>query len=116
MSRRSPTGSRSSIAAGSSLSARPAELAGSSKSVTFRLDARFVGRPISRTCRRELGRVVVEDGARYRLDGGLATPALLAGLARWCEARGALIVELRVGGSLEERYLELTGGASEADA
>jgi hypothetical protein len=25
-----------------------------------------------------------------------------------------LIVELRVGGSLEERYLELTGGASES--
>jgi hypothetical protein len=63
-----------------------------------------------------LGPVVVEDGTRYRVEGELATPALLAGLAGWCEAHGVLIVELRVGGSLEERYLELTGGISEVDA
>jgi hypothetical protein len=40
----------------------------------------------------------------------------VADLARLCEARGVLILELRVGGSLEEQYLELTGGGTEADA
>jgi ABC-2 type transport system ATP-binding protein len=93
----------------------PSELAGSSTSVRFRLDA-----PLSQSDVAELtarvSPVVVEDGARYRLDGGLATPALLAALAGWCEARGVLIVELRVGGSLEERYLELTGGVSHSES
>ena len=108
-SRRSPTGSRSSIGAGSSRSARRPSWRGRRRPSRFGSTPRC-RRPTSRTCRRELAPVVVEDGARYRLDGGLATPALVAGLAGWCEARGVLIVELRVGGSLEERYLELTGG------
>jgi ABC-2 type transport system ATP-binding protein len=93
----------------------PSELAGSSASVRFRLDT-----PLSPSDVADLSAlvspVVVEDGSRYRLDGGIATPASLAALAAWCEARGVLIVELRVGGSLEERYLELTGGVSESDA
>jgi len=90
----------------------PSELAGSSTSVRFRLDAPLSQSDIADLSAR-VSPVIVEEGVRYRLDGGLATPALLAGLARWCEARGVLIVELRVGGSLEERYLELTGGAPE---
>ena len=94
---------------------KPSELAGSSKSVTFRLEVPLSASDLAEVAAR-VGPVVLEDGARYRLDGGLATPALLADLARWCEGRGALILDLRVGGSLEERYLELTGGASEADA
>ena len=87
----------------------PSELAESSTSVTFRLDAALSQAEVADLSAR-LGSVVLEDGRRYRLEGELATPALLAGLAGWCEAHGVLIVELRVGGSLEERYLELTGG------
>jgi ABC-2 type transport system ATP-binding protein len=91
----------------------PSELAGSSKSVRFRLDGPLSESDIADLSAR-VSPVVADGGSRYRFDGGPATPALLAGLAGWCEARGVLIVELRVGGSLEERYLELTGGASES--
>ena len=93
----------------------PSELAGSSKSVTFRLDAGLSQSDVADLSAR-VGSVVLEDGTRYRLDGELATPAVLADLARWCEGRGVLILDLRVGGSLEDRYLELTGGVSEVDA
>jgi ABC-2 type transport system ATP-binding protein len=92
----------------------PSELARSSTSVRFRLDAPLSQSDVADLTAR-VSPVVVEDRVRYRLDGGLATPALMAALAGWCEARGVLIVELRVGGSLEERYLELTGGTSEPD-
>jgi ABC-2 type transport system ATP-binding protein len=52
----------------------------------------------------------------YRVDGLAPTPSAVALLASWCEARGALIVELRTGGgSLEERYLELIGGTGDAE-
>jgi ABC-2 type transport system ATP-binding protein len=60
--------------------------------------------------------VVVRDGAsaRYRVDGLRPTPAVVAELAAWCAARGALIAELRAGGgTLEERYLELVGSAGD---
>jgi ABC-2 type transport system ATP-binding protein len=93
----------------------PSELAGSSKAVTFRLDAPLSPADVADLSAR-VGPVVLEDKTRYRLDGGPATPALVADLARLCEARGVLILELRVGGSLEEQYLELTGGGTEADA
>ena len=63
------------------------------------------------------GRVAVEyDGGsgRFRVDGLAPTPPIVALLASWCEARGALIVELRTGGgTLEERYLELIGSAGD---
>ena len=50
----------------------------------------------------------------YRVEGLAPTPSIVATLASWCEARGALIVELRTGGgSLEERYLELIGAAGD---
>jgi ABC-2 type transport system ATP-binding protein len=65
------------------------------------------------------GGVAVEhDGGsgRYRVDGRSPTPAIVAMLASWCEARGALIVELRTGGvTLEERYLELIGSAGDEE-
>jgi ABC-2 type transport system ATP-binding protein len=52
--------------------------------------------------------LVDEGGGSYRLDGLAPDPALVARLAAWCAAHGALVVELRTsGGSLEERYLEL---------
>ena len=52
-------------------------------------------------------------GAFYEVSGLAAAPdpRLIAALAGWCEARGLLLAELRVGaGSLEERYLELVAG------
>ncbi|HET9614010.1 MAG TPA: hypothetical protein VFP22_04280, partial [Candidatus Limnocylindrales bacterium] len=65
------------------------------------------------------GLVTVDaDGGpgRYRVSGAAPTPRLVAALAAWCEARGLLVGELRAGGaSLEERYLELTGGDAEED-
>lgn len=61
--------------------------------------------------------LVEEGGGRYRLDGAKPSPQLVAVIAAWCESRGALIVELRAGGgSLEERYVELTGATGEDDA
>ena len=59
---------------------------------------------------------VVADGGsgRYRVDGRAPTPDIVATLASWCAARGALIVELRTGGgTLEERYLELIGSSDD---
>jgi ABC-2 type transport system ATP-binding protein len=90
----------------------PSDLAGSSTSIRFRLDTALTPSDLADLSAR-VSPVVAEDGSHYRFDGGPATPAMLASLAGWCEARGMLIVELRVGESLEERYLELTGGASE---
>jgi ABC-2 type transport system ATP-binding protein len=59
---------------------------------------------------------VSSDGepGRYRVDGHLPGPALVAALAAWCAERGVLIIELRTrGGTLEERYLELVGDAGD---
>jgi ABC-2 type transport system ATP-binding protein len=61
---------------------------------------------------------VVSDGGpgRYRVEGPAPTPAVVATLASWCAARGALIAELRTGGgTLEERYLELIGSAGDEE-
>ncbi len=58
-------------------------------------------------------------GAAYELQGlaGAPDPRLVAALAAWCEARGLLITELRLGAaSLEERYLELVGEDVAAEA
>ena len=58
--------------------------------------------------------VIAEDGppGRYRIDGLAPSPAVVERLAAWCTERGLLVTELRTsGGTLEERYLELTGGA-----
>ena len=50
-------------------------------------------------------------GASYRLEREAVDPGLVASLTRWCADRGLLVQELRtVAASLEERYLELTGG------
>ncbi len=65
-----------------------------------------------------IGGRLEDDGApgRYRFDGVDSSPALLAALAGWCAARGLLIAELRsTGATLEERYLELTGGRADDD-
>jgi ABC-2 type transport system ATP-binding protein len=63
-------------------------------------------------------RLVVDGGVgRYRLDGTSPGPGSIAALAAWAAERGVLIVELRTSGaSLEDRYLELTGGAAVAES
>jgi ABC-2 type transport system ATP-binding protein len=60
--------------------------------------------------------VVAEDGGlgRYRAVGLEPTPAVVAQLTAWFDAKRVLVLELRTGGgSLEERYLELIGAAGE---
>jgi ABC-2 type transport system ATP-binding protein len=62
------------------------------------------------------GQLADDGGAgagRYRVDGAVPGPSLVAALAAWCEAHDARLVELRTGGgTLEERYLELIGVAA----
>jgi ABC-2 type transport system ATP-binding protein len=87
----------------------------------FRLDAPLSQpdvRALEERLRESHGRatLVEEGGGRYRLDAIEPTPGLVALIAAWCGARGALIVELRAGGgSLEERYVELIGATGEDD-
>jgi ABC-2 type transport system ATP-binding protein len=66
-----------------------------------------------------LGGTLREDGAvgRYLVEGSDPTPAAVGTLATWFAARGLLVAELRTtGATLEERYLELTGGRATGDA
>jgi ABC-2 type transport system ATP-binding protein len=57
------------------------------------------------------------DGARYRVDGAVADPALVAAVTGWCAAADRLVLELRTsGGSLEDVYLELVGRDREASS
>jgi ABC-2 type transport system ATP-binding protein len=52
------------------------------------------------------------DAGYYRVDGATPDASLVAALAAWCASAGRLIRELRTGGgTLEEVYLELTGGS-----
>jgi hypothetical protein len=55
------------------------------------------------------------DAGYYRIDGVTPDAGLVAVLAGWCAGAGRLIRELRTtGGSLEDVYLELTGGSGAA--
>jgi ABC-2 type transport system ATP-binding protein len=95
----------------------PAELTGAgAPRVRFRLD-RVVDAADVATLQAILGggaQVVASGaGSSYEVRGRSAPPdpQLVAALAAWCEARGLLLTELRLGAaSLEERYLELVGG------
>jgi ABC-2 type transport system ATP-binding protein len=101
------------LAAGS-----PGELTAASPTVRFALAS-----PLSDGDRVALGDrlaatggtvTIAEDGGpgRYRADGLEPTPAAVAAVASWFEAKRVLLTELRTGGgTLEERYLELIGGA-----
>ena len=99
------------VAAGS-----PAELAtGLRPRLRLRLDGALdVGQ------QEALGRAVgasveASNDGSLAIEGTAPTPALVAGVAGWCAEAGRLIVELRtIGGSLEDAYLELVGGAEEA--
>jgi len=87
----------------------------------FRLDAPLSQpdvRALEERLRDSHGKAILveEGGGRYRLDSIEPTPPLVALIAAWCGARGALIVELRAGGgTLEERYVELIGATGEDD-
>jgi ABC-2 type transport system ATP-binding protein len=53
------------------------------------------------------------DSSAASVEGALPDPALLAAVASWAASRGVLVTELRAaGGTLEDRYLELTGDAA----
>jgi ABC-2 type transport system ATP-binding protein len=55
------------------------------------------------------------DAGYYRIDGVTPDAALVAVLAGWCAGADRLIRELRTtGGTLEDVYLELTGGPDRA--
>jgi len=92
-------------------SGSPAELAaGLRPSLRVRLD-----RPLAADEQRALGDVagttVVEEDGRYRLEGIVPDPAMVAAVAAWCAGADRLIVELRtIGGSLEDAYLALVAG------
>jgi ABC-2 type transport system ATP-binding protein len=99
----------------------PAELsATSSRGLRFRLDRALEAADVTRLGERlaefETGAEIVDDGTgRYRIAGLTADAGLVAALATWCAAHGALIVELRTAAAtLEERYLELVGSAEPA--
>ena len=89
----------------------PGELAaGSPRVLRFRLSAPLDAPDVTDLAA-SLGAALEPDGAGYRVAGPAATAALVSSLARWCETRGLLIVELRAGAAtLEERYMELVGG------
>jgi ABC-2 type transport system ATP-binding protein len=103
----------------------PAELAaGGTVGLRFGLEAALPDadrRALEATLQAEArpGEVVhlVDDGSigRYRLAGVRPSPDLIATLTGWCAAHGRRIADLRTDGStLEERYLELTAGPTEA--
>jgi ABC-2 type transport system ATP-binding protein len=108
----------------------PAELTGAgAPRVRFRLSAplaagdasALVAAVVPGTSSSSHGARVVESGAgaAYELQGlpDAPDPRLVAALAGWCETRGLLITELRLGAaSLEERYLELVGEDVAAEA
>jgi ABC-2 type transport system ATP-binding protein len=55
--------------------------------------------------------VETEAGDAYAVEGADLSPRLIAALADWCRTRDLLLTEIRtVGGTLEERFLELVGG------
>jgi ABC-2 type transport system ATP-binding protein len=100
----------------------PGELTAASPTVRFALAT-----PLSEGDRAALGDrlatggtvTIAEDGGpgRYRADGLDPSPAAVAAVAAWFEAKRVLLVELRTGGgTLEERYLELIGGADTEEA
>ena len=54
------------------------------------------------------------EPGRYEIAAGTPTPQLIAAVTAWCAGADRLILESRsVGGSLEEAYLDLVGGAGE---
>jgi ABC-2 type transport system ATP-binding protein len=87
------------------------ELAAAEATLRFHVD-----RPLDAVDRadlaRHVGRFMDDGGGRYRLAAAPATPATVAAVAAWFEARGVLLVELRTGAAtLEERYLEILAAA-----
>jgi len=95
----------------------PAELLGGA---TPRLRLRF-DRPIGADERAALAAAIGTDATvepdggpdRVVVSGPPPDPRLVATATAWCASAGFLVIELRTGGgSLEDRYLELVGGAA----
>ena len=105
-------------------SGSPAELAaGARPLLRFRLDQPLLGDQLAGLGRalalaRPGATLVAEpDAGRYRVEGAAPEAAIIAALADWCGGADRLIVELRAaGGTLEEVYLELVGGAATGGA
>jgi ABC-2 type transport system ATP-binding protein len=105
----------------------PAELtAGDAARLRFRLDGPLAERDRVALAQHLAGStptggsagaaLVDEGGSRYRLDGLVPAPEVVARLAAWSADRGVAIVEVRTSaGTLEEWYLELVA-ANEAEA
>jgi ABC-2 type transport system ATP-binding protein len=90
----------------------PAELMSASSGVGFRVAAGIADDDLADLAR-QIGPVTAGPDGWYRIDAA-ASPTVVAAVAAWCETRGLLIAELRTGSrTLEERYLELTGGGVE---
>jgi ABC-2 type transport system ATP-binding protein len=99
----------------------PTEVTGAvAPALRFRLDAALSGADLAglegRIREAVPGADLGEEGpGRYRVDGAVPSPELIALVSSWCADQGRLIVEMRAGGaSLEERYLELVGATTEA--
>jgi hypothetical protein len=61
--------------------------------------------------------VTEERPGHYRLVAGpgMATPAVVAGLAGWLAGRNLALADLRTRQSLEEAYLAITGARGEVE-
>lgn len=95
--------------------------AGAARTLRFRLARALASAEVDAlaTALRATGppAILVEEaaasGSTYRVDGVEPEPDLVAALSAWCAGRGVLIEELRTGGgTLEERFLELTAGTA----
>jgi ABC-2 type transport system ATP-binding protein len=97
----------------------PSELA-SARTPTLRFG---LDRPLEPADEAALGRLlggaieVPRGGRGYEVGGAVPTPAVVAALAMWCAENGRLVTWSRTtGGSLEDVYLDLVGGAPSDDA
>ena len=92
----------------------PAELSGGLRPrLRFRLDQALTDVDLE-SLGRAVGATIRSTGnGRYDVDGQSPSATLLAALTAWCASHGRLVVEsTSAGGSLEDAYLELVGGAA----
>ena len=95
---------------------------GGSIALRFRLHVTPPADAVERLARRVAGAageamvLATDDPATFEIEPGRPSADLVLDVAQWAAREGLLIVELRAGGgSLEDRYLELTGDADVED-